>query len=86
MIKGNQTGNPRSYVVKVGEKEYVSNRRDILQVPGIVIQADHPPSTVNPAILQSNAEIITESEVPEPESTKPEAILDENPRPKRDSL
>ena len=33
VFKGNHNGNPRSYVVEAGGKQYVRNRRDILQVP-----------------------------------------------------
>ena len=93
VIKGNHSGNPRSYVVEAGGKQYVRNRRDILQVP-----ANKPPtpSTPNKPISanttqQDNStadvpEATVENELqatkpqPEPQATKTQ-ILDKNPRP-----
>ena len=93
VIKGNHNGNPRSYVVEAGGKQYVRNRRDILQVP---VNKPPTPSTPNKPMSASTTqqdnstadvpEATVENKLqatnpqPEPQATKTQ-ILDENPRP-----
>ena len=92
VIRGNHKGNPRSYVVESETKQYVRNRRDILQIP-----INNPPKlTATPDassnLISANIPAKLNQTQDEPEAIiekKPQTelqiikaqVLDENPRP-----
>ena len=75
VIRGNHKGNPRSYVVESGIKQYVRNRRDILQIP-----INNPPKlSATPDASKNLISANTPAKLSQTQD-EPEAIIEKEPQ------